>query len=447
MERGIIQMRSSIFSSKKVWIKCILTILVFISICNLLNYLYVDYTFGNWEKRLWNDFYLYEKNIDNLFLGSSHVFNDLNPLVLDELNGKNNYNMASHSQKFNNSYYVLREVDKKHNLEHVYLEVYYLLSTGEIGEYWNTSQLYFNWQNTDCMKPSWNRLEYKLTMCPPQNYPETFFKFLRYRDKLFDIDYIREQIEGKQTQEYKNCTLNGQYRSKGYYYSTDETQPNELYTKDVVKLSEKPLTEDAEKYLRKIIEYCQKNGIQITLFSSPFHELLYYSVDNYDSYIAQINEIAKEYDIEYYDFNLCREEYLDIRDLDNYKDLGHLNAKGAEKFTRFFAEVMQKNAEENKKYFYSSLEEKYRESNEKVLGISSVSFDSDSWQMEIESNMGEDTEYRIVLKSEEGNSRVVQDFSTNKTFLVPKNESGICMISVKKGNEDQVEMEMQINYD
>ena len=131
--------------------------------------------------------------------------------------------------------------------------------------------------------------------------------------------------------------------------------------------------------------------------------------------------------------------------MDNYKDLSHLNVKGAEKYTRLFAEVMQNNVENNQKYFYSSMEEKYEEFGEKVYGISSVSYDSDIWQMEIESSMQDDTEYRIVLETEEG-SRVVQEFSTNKTFFVPKEETGTCLITIRKANEEQAKMVMRIKY-
>lgn len=441
----MIQMRSFIFNSKKVWIKCIVTIGAFWFCCGLLNYMYEDYNFNNWTIRLWEDYYSCKENIDNLFIGSSHVYCSLNPAILDELNGKNNYNMASNSQKLNGSYYVLREVDKKQKLEHVYLETFYLLSTGADGEYKNADVLYFDWHNSDCMKPSLNRLEYKLTMSRPENYPETFLNFLRYRDRLFDVDYVIEQIKCKNSEEYLTRTMNGHYRDKGYYYSEDETQPDRLYTQDVTILDEEPLTQDAEKYLRKIIEYCQKNGMEITLYSAPFHELLHYSTQNYGAYIQQISDIADEYGIEYYDFNLCKSEYLDLQSLDNYKDLGHLNVKGAEKFTKLFAEVMQNNVQDNQKYFYSSIEEKYEEFGEKVYGISSVSYDADLWKMEIESSMPEDTEYRIVLETEEG-SRMVQEFSTNKTFFVPKEETGTCFIIIRKTNEAQTESLMEIKY-
>lgn len=441
----MIQMRSFIFNSKKIWIKCVVAFCMFALICNILNYLYADYNFNNWEMRVWKEYYSYEENIDNLFLGSSHVHNNLNPIILDEVSEMNNYNMSSLAQRFNNSYYILREVDKKHELEHVYLETYYLMSTGSYGEYNNPGILYYSWYNTDSMKPSLNRLEFKLTMSSPENYPETFLKFLRYRDKLFDVEYVLNQIKGKNSEEYLTGTLNGQYRDKGYYYSEDEVQPDELYTKDVTILNEEPLTQDAEKYLRKIIEYCQKNKIAITLYSAPFHELLHYSTQNYGAYIQQISDIADEYGIEYYDFNLCKSEYLDLQSVDNYKDLSHLNVKGAEKFTRLFAEVMQNNVQDNQKYFYSSIEEKYEEFGGKMYGIASVSYDDDLLKMEIESSMPEDTEYRIVLETEEG-SRIVQEFSTNKTFFVPKGETGTCFITIRKMNEAQAEAFMEIKY-
>lgn len=76
-----------------------------------------------WYRILWQQFYVHEGEIENLYLGSSHVFCDLNPEILDQLTGKCNFNLSSPNQPLNGSYYLLREADKRNELSHVYLEV------------------------------------------------------------------------------------------------------------------------------------------------------------------------------------------------------------------------------------------------------------------------------------------------------------------------------------
>ena len=63
----------------------------------------------SWERNNWHYFYTEEKNIDNLFVGSSHVYTGVNPFILDELNGDNNFNLAMASMRMNGCYYSILE--------------------------------------------------------------------------------------------------------------------------------------------------------------------------------------------------------------------------------------------------------------------------------------------------------------------------------------------------
>lgn len=61
--------------------------LMFLAIRELLNVMYVSE--GGRNRYLWHQFYEHEGEIDNLFLGSSHVFCGVNAVLLDDLNGQN----------------------------------------------------------------------------------------------------------------------------------------------------------------------------------------------------------------------------------------------------------------------------------------------------------------------------------------------------------------------
>ena len=125
----------------------------------------------------------------------------------------------------------------------------------------------------------------------------------------------------------------------------------------------------SKDYLIKIIEYCQDKDIPITLFVSPMDNLRLVSTMGYDLYVDQIKGIAKEYGIEFYDFNLVKDEYLPVYQGGYFSDSGHMNSSGAEIFTPFFAKVVSGDYSENEKYFYSSYAEKLEREAPSLYGI------------------------------------------------------------------------------
>lgn len=125
------------------------------------------------------------------------------------------------------------------------------------------------------------------------------------------------------------------FAGKGYRIRDWNLQVEDLNC-EKYKMANEPMLEEAKKYLRKIIEFCQHENIELTLFSASMYELAIFARGNYDAYVKQVKSIANEYGIEYYDFNLCRDNYLPIQELEYFADSGHLNRIGADMFSRFF---------------------------------------------------------------------------------------------------------------
>ena len=78
--------------------KTVLFASVIIAVTEAMNYLYVDDT-REFARCMMREFYEGKENIDRLYLGSSHVFCDIDPAILDEINGENNFNLASNTQQ------------------------------------------------------------------------------------------------------------------------------------------------------------------------------------------------------------------------------------------------------------------------------------------------------------------------------------------------------------
>lgn len=74
----------------------------------------------------------------------------------------------------------------------------------------------------------------------------------------------------------------------------------------------------------------------------------------FQDFVDYIGGLAKQYNLQYWDFNLMKKEYLQIT-RDDYYDNDHLNGYGAEKFSKCLAQMMNGELEDP---FYDSFEEK-----------------------------------------------------------------------------------------
>ena len=379
-------------------------IVIFYMVSAALNYIYASDSV--WERILWHNFYKDDGKIDNIYLGSSHVYCDINPMQLDDMNGQFNFNLSSSGQRLNGSYFLLKEADKNNSLSHVYLELYYWCSVKNnqdvdiIDTGYNS-----NWQNTDYMRNSYNKFEYMLSIAGPEKYMDIFFPFSRYRAELSNWERVRKTVESKRAEahqdfeyyhEFENGNGYEEYRKQGYVYSTRKLpEEQRIYYQERI-LDKNPIGGRSERYLRKIIKYCKECDIPITLFVSPVYELQIISTEHYDNFINQVRGIAAEYGVEYYDFNLVKEKYLDIQKEEYFIDIGHLNYKGAEIFTQFFGEIVSRKASDNEKYFYSSYKEKLQSIRPAVYGLYYRDYEGRRIY-NIASNKEEGMEYRVTL--------------------------------------------------
>lgn len=435
-------------------------LLIFLIIVHTLNYMYA--TDDIWTRILWHYFYEDKDRIDNIYLGSSHVYSDINPALLDELNGQYNFNLSTPAQRLSGSYYLLKEAERTTPVSHVYLELYYNLSTkSHTGIDPVYESYHSNWINTDYMENSWNRLQYAFSIIIDTNKCEDiFFPFIRYREKIGDWDYISETMHAKENESYlayehleifedtNNVT---EYRKQGYFYSTLALSEADLLFEQSKILEENPMGKTSEEYLRKIIKYCQKRNIPITLFVSPIPDLKLVSTENYDNYVSQVKNIAEEYRLPFYDFNLVKEEYLSLHP-HSFRDFDHLNDVGAGTFTPFFNEVVSGDITDNEKYFYTSYEEKLQNTSPAIYGIyywyseTIEEIPERRKTFRIASNREEEMEYTIILTPNDGDSYTVQYFTNNKEFSVPANEHGICMITARTTDTPDTIQTLEINY-
>lgn len=360
---------------------------VVIAVTEVMNYLYVDDT-DDFDRYTMHAFYEEKDNIDRLYMGSSHVFCGINPVMLDGINGDNNFNLSTGAQRLNTAYYLLKEADKKHDIDKLYLDLYYSCTVGEMRN--PRDDLPYGWLVVNQMKPSLNKLSYMVNLSSPPYYYLTFLAFMRYREQLFNLDYVAGVVEAKQSETWKNheyrhvstvddrkyVIQNGEkgFRishitpERGGFYRTDQETP----------LKEKPMMQKPMEYLLKIVEYCRSHDIQLTWIGCPMSNFQLVRNGGYDNYVSQVAALADKYHIPYYDFNLCKEEYLDLSQNKYWADMGHLNTEGADVFTQFMGEFLLAQETGTDTYedcFYSSYEEKISSAQKAIYGLEIVKSD------------------------------------------------------------------------
>lgn len=100
----------------------------------------------------------------------------------------------------------------------------------------------------------------------------------------------------------------------------------------------KPLPEENGKHIRSFIEKCKKENIQVLLLELPSPSSWNYAKHN------AVKEIAKQYDVEFIDMNVPKDNYnVDLKT--DFRDNGnHMNIHGAKKSTEYIGEYITENS-------------------------------------------------------------------------------------------------------
>lgn len=130
-----------------------------------------------------------------------------------------------------------------------------------------------------------------------------------------------------------------------------------------------------------------------------------------------IFRIADDADIEFWDFCLCKEEYLQL-DAGSYRDSAHLNMYGAVSLSKLVAKILS-GEQQVDELFYENVQQKLQESCPAVLGLVSVEDEK-----RIISNVMGVLEYKIKINPIDDEEYELQDYSLNAAFQTKDGETG-----------------------
>ena len=390
------------------------------------HYLLIDDT-QSYTRLMMHEFY-HQKNIDHLFVGSSHCYAALDPEITDEIFRADTFNAGSSLQAQDASFALIREAVERFHVKHIYREMYYLMMSND--EYKDREQLTGTYIISDYMTPSLNKARFLLEASSPKYYVNSFLPARRNWEGLLHPSELRELLSKKQTEAYKKFSPFAGYRTKGFVANQGEIPGGLLLDTagfDVIH-TESP-SSDWLKTIRQIIEYCGKKGVSLTLFSAPMTLFQTAGVGNYDDYIALVRSLTEGTSADYADFNLCREEYFD-QTPDLFSDAGHLNEKGAETFSRVFASYFTGEITADN-LFYASMEEKIAAAGPQILGLSYLDSGDGMRKLKIVDTFSGKALYSVTLKGADGISKVLKNMDPDPYFEISQEEHGTLLIQAE----------------
>ncbi len=311
--------------------------LLLVSACN---YLLVDDT-GSYTRLTLHEFYENEKNIDTLFLGSSHCFRAYDPQLFTQLTGKEAFNLGSSSQNYDTSYYLLREAVKYNDIKTVYLDMHYkFLFVDKTDRDLVQANII-----SDYMRPSLNKLEFLVCTSETKHFTNRLLPFRRDWQKLGDAAYLKEVWTKKQTEDYREYrpVVQGEeyYAGKGFVFSGESLDVEAITWWDNFT----PIAEDMDgqttytlDYIERIAKFCREHGIRLIFVTAPSLDEYLEEVGPYDEASGYIKDLAEQCQVPYLDFNLCKKEYLNLQG-DSFMDVDHLNGQGAAVLTELLARL------------------------------------------------------------------------------------------------------------
>lgn len=316
----------------KAAVKSILFVLIFVFLFSYLSELFTRKTLnGAWNhtQKISGFYNEPENEFDIMYFGSSNTYCSFNPLIFYEETGIKSYVFASQQQPVWASYAYIKEALKTQDLKLIVLDV---LMFSKDTEYYDDG---VNYSFMDDIPLSVNKIELAAASAERGKRFELLFNFLKYHSRWSELTKEDYEFKREKTNDYL----------KGYVLLeetfTEAKEPEACPDDELGVISKK-----SEYYLNKIIELSKKEKIPLLLVKTPSNA----KADDRRIFNT-VKNIAAQNGIKYIDYNAQYDEIGFEMDKDFY-DKSHLNYKGAEKFTRYFAEDIIS------EYFFDKIDDK-----------------------------------------------------------------------------------------
>ena len=300
------------------FIKIIIFLFIFVVIFNQIDLI----TRRKYAYTKTKSFFEQEEDFDVLFFGSSHMINSVYPMQLWNDYGIVSYNMANHAERIAISYYNIQMTLQEKKPKLIVIDAF-------MANYWDKIDFESNGEanlhNTIDIYPA-SLLKVKAIKDIYGN-KATLNKYIEYLFP-FSMYHARWNAITKDDFEY-NYDI-----EKGAETKVAVTQTNKMSKFDSIPMYTEQETPNMT-YLRKIIEYCKENGIEVLVVEIP-----YPAVDIEISKSKYYKKICDEYSVNY--INFIGSDVVNYN-IDFFDKTAHLNPSGGRKVTDYLGKYIIEN--------------------------------------------------------------------------------------------------------
>lgn len=312
--------------------KRIMKIVLFLSICLAINGVFVYMLVPNSFIRI-KVHNIESEKYDDIFVGSSHGFAAVNPVVVDGETGRKSINLCYGGEYLRDSYYLLKDACRTHTPERVIYELdpgYWVNPDTENPTY---AMAYSN------MSPSMVKAEYCFAKITDADFRSALFPWFHYRKQYA---MVPQNLKDKREESYRNFDAapleepTQVMSDEGFMYI--KNSEGEKTKENMVLWDESKVLKEAPVYFDKLVRFCREKEIELVVMTTPVpEETLAEHSENYkeaDRYFAGLME---EYGIRYLNFNTMEADGF-LRGVEGFSDYeGHMFGDNAENFSRVLA--------------------------------------------------------------------------------------------------------------
>lgn len=257
-----------------------------------------------------------EQEFEVLFFGSSHAYASFQPLTLYQETGIKSYVFATQKQPIWATYHYMVEAFKTQQPALAVVEVNMIPDQNQyLDEGTNHSYL-------DDLPFSRNKLELIWATAPEGERAPYVVPFIKY--------HTRWEEMGWSDLTYRASTQRDPLRGYVLLPDTDKVPEQD----DLSQVTASTIPEKNRFYLEQIVELCAEKGIELWLVKAPSNPRA-----DQQAGILAVEAWTKANGIVFDDFNRSVDEIG--LDATVFYDQNHLDGTGAERFTRWFAKLLQ----------------------------------------------------------------------------------------------------------
>ena len=136
----------------------------------------------------------------------------------------------------------------------------------------------------------------------------------------------------------------GPYLGKGFFIVRNLMRDSGFGEFKAISFDADGVDKETVEIFRKIVKYCKEQNIRLVCTTSPITPSML-TCGDYGKVTEYFTSLCEEQDVEYYDFNLIKDDVLDFEDTDYVDYDGHMVGELADRYSHVLGDVISRTQE------------------------------------------------------------------------------------------------------